>query len=338
MAGEILILTVDDDPHAEHVAGLLAARGAQAVVFDPADYPVRAVLDAAYSRDGQVRRRLRTGTADVDLDHLTAVWFRRPQPPVAHAEIVDAAARAHIEQECAAFAGDLWEQLDCRMVPAPREQVKLAQRKSSQLGLAGRLGFELPDTLITNDPGEFLDFYDRHEGRIITKTLGTPVTPRPDGENVGRLSEPVSTRDVAYADAIRFGPVIIQEYVAKRVELRVTVVGRAVFAAEIHSQESNHARFDWRRYDLGSTRHEVHRLPAGVAGRCVEIVERLGLRYGAIDLILTPEGRYVFLEVNPTGQWLWIERATGLPIGEALCDLLLYGEVKEETRHVVRCA
>jgi glutathione synthase/RimK-type ligase-like ATP-grasp enzyme len=143
---------------------------------------------------------------------------------------------------------------------------------------------------------------------------------------------------VAYAEAIRFGPVIVQEYVAKRVELRVTVVGRAVFAAEIHSQESNHARFDWRRYDLGSTRHEVHRLPAVVADRCVEIVGRLGLRYGAIDLILTPDGRYVFLEVNPTGQWLWIEKATGLPIGDALCDLLLHGEVADETGRAVRCA
>ncbi|MEV5742793.1 MvdC/MvdD family ATP grasp protein [Microbispora rosea] len=333
MSGEILILTIDGDSHAEHVARLLAARGAKAVVFDPAGYPVRAVLDAAYHRDGRVRRRLRTETADVDLDRLTAVWFRRPQAPVAHPEIADPVARAHIEQECAVFAGDLWEQLDCRMVPAPRERVRLAQRKSSQLALAGRLGFELPDTLITNDPDEFLDFYNRHQGRIITKPLGVPTSLRADGDGVARMSEPVSTRDAAYADAIRFGPVVIQEYVPKRVELRVTVVGRAVFAAEIHSQESNHTRLDWRRYDPGSTRHEVHGLPPEVAERCVRIVRRLGLRYGAIDLILTPDGRYVFLEVNPSGQWLWIEKATGLPIGAALCDLLMYGTVGEETAH-----
>ncbi|MEU6408116.1 MvdC/MvdD family ATP grasp protein [Microbispora sp. NPDC046933] len=85
MASEILILTVDGDPHAEHVAGLLATRGAEVVVFDPAEYPARAVLDAAYARDGRVRRRLRTGTADVDLDNLAAVWFRRPTSPAASA-------------------------------------------------------------------------------------------------------------------------------------------------------------------------------------------------------------------------------------------------------------
>ncbi|MEV5407693.1 MvdC/MvdD family ATP grasp protein [Thermopolyspora sp. NPDC052614] len=331
MAGDILVLTVDGDPHAEHVAGLLAGRGARPVFFDPADYPAGAVLEAVYDRDGRVRRRLRTGSADVDLDRLTAVWFRRPRPPVAHPEIVDAAARGYVEQECLAFAADLWDQLGCRTVPAPRGVVTLAQRKSSQLALAGRLGFELPATLITNDPDAFLDFYARHDGRIITKPFDNPWAPRADGEETSRLAEPVSTRDVAYADAIRFAPVITQEYVDKRVELRVTVVGRAVFAAEIHSQENNHARFDWRRYDLGSTRHEVHRLPGDVARRCVEIVERLGLCYGALDLILTPDGRYVFLEVNPSGQWLWIEQATGLPISEALCDLLLYGEVRAAT-------
>ncbi|WP_214102734.1 MvdC/MvdD family ATP grasp protein [Acrocarpospora catenulata] len=331
MPGEILILTADGDAHAERVATILSARGAETVVFDPADFPSRARITAAYGP--RVRRTLHTDGGLLDLDALTAVWFRRPQPPVAHAELTDPAVRAYAEGECAAFAGDLWDQLDCRHVPARRQSIMLAQRKPSQLALAGRLGFDLPSTLVTTDPDEFLDFYDRHDGRIITKPLDDP---RPPGD-VGRYAEAVSTHDVIHADAIRFAPVIVQEYVAKRVELRVTVVGRAVFAAEIHSQESNHTRFDWRRYDLGNTRHQPHRLPAEVARRCVEIVERLGLCYGAIDLILTPEGRYVFLEVNPSGQWLWIESATGLPISEAICDLLLHGP-RKETSDVVRCA
>jgi glutathione synthase/RimK-type ligase-like ATP-grasp enzyme len=242
--------------------------------------------------------------------------------------------RGYVEQECAAFTADLWDQLDCRYVPARRESIRLAQRKSSQLALAGSIGFELPDTLITNGPEAFLDFYDRHSGRIITKPYDDAWPPSADGEEMGRYADPVSTRDVGYADAIRFAPMITQEYVAKRLELRVTVVGREVFAAAIHSQESNHARFDWRRYDRSSTRHEPYELPSEVAERCVEIVERLGLSYGAIDLILTPDGRYVFLEVNPSGQWLWIEEVTGLPISEALCSLLM----NKEAVHVGRRA
>ncbi|MEV0585346.1 MvdC/MvdD family ATP grasp protein [Nonomuraea sp. NPDC050310] len=331
MADHVLILTIDGDPHGVHLANLLARRGAEVTLFDPVEFPARARLDAAYDRSGQVRRRLRTERQTVELDALTAVLVRRPQQPEPHPEIEDPEARAYIQQQCEAFSSDLWEQLDCRTVPAPRSAVLRAQRKSRQLTLAGRIGFELPETLITTDPDDLLDFYNRHDGRIITKALDLPWLIRADGERTSRYTEPVSTRDVAYADAIRFAPVIVQEYVPKKVEIRATVVGDTVFAAEIHSQQSNHAKFDWRRYDLGTTRHEVHHLPAEVARRCVEIVERLGLSYGAIDLILTPDGRYVFLEINPSGQWVWVEKTVGLPITEALCDLLLHGQVRRET-------
>ena len=54
----------------------------------------------------------------------------------------------------------------------------------------------------------------------------------------------------------------------------------------------------------------------------VLLVRRLGLHYGTIDMVLTPDGRYVFLEINPNGQYLWIEKQSGLPITEAVCDLL----------------
>ena len=55
----------------------------------------------------------------------------------------------------------------------------------------------------------------------------------------------------------------------------------------------------------------------------MQLVEKLGLCYGAIDMVLTPDGRYVFLEINPNGQYLWIELATGLPISDAICSLLM---------------
>ena len=142
---------------------------------------------------------------------------------------------------------------------------------------------------------------------------------------INRYTLVVSTRDVGYAGALRRGPVIFQAYVPKRLELRVTVVGSAVFAAEIHSQHTRRTRHDWRRYDHYQTPLGRHALPDDVAGRCRRLVAELGLCYGAIDLILTPDGRYVFLEINPNGQYLWIEEATGLPISDALCDLLMAG-------------
>ena len=66
----------------------------------------------------------------------------------------------------------------------------------------------------------------------------------------------------------------------------------------------------------------MHVLPVAEVRRCRALVRRLGLRFGAIDMVQTPSGEHVFLEINPNGQWLWIERATGLPIANAIARLL----------------
>ncbi|GAA3140819.1 hypothetical protein GCM10010466_34820 [Planomonospora alba] len=323
----VLILTRDNDPHAEHVGKLLAGRGARTTVFDNRDYPARACAELAYTSRGLSRRLLHTGSGTLDLDALTALWWRRPLPPEAHPEITDPSVAAYTAQESATLITDLWEHLPCRTVPARESVFRRAAHKPSQLVLAAELGFEIPETLITTRADDLWDFYNRHDGQVVTKLVGgTPwVEDLAAGHTVVRKCELVSARDLAYADALRFCPVIAQRYVPKRLELRVTVVGRRVFAAEIHSQESNRSKVDWRWYDTRVTPYGVHRLPDEVAGRCLAMTERLGLSYGAVDLVLTPDGRYVFLEINPNGQWLWVEELTGLPISEAVCDLLLEG-------------
>lgn len=331
MSATVLILSYGEDSHARHVTQLLTSRGAEVVVFDATNFPQHGRLSAKLSPDGAIRRHLRLparpGAAQdeerlVDLDALAAVWFRRPAEPAPDAACTDQTRRQYVQQECAAFTADIWDGLDCRAVPAVDAVTRYAARKISQLVEAGRLGFELPPTLVTTDPDEFLDFYRAHDGRVITKVLEQLGAYRLD-DDFFRFTEPVSTRDVGFFEAIRECPVIVQPHLPKALELRVTVVGDRVFAAEIHSQASHHARLDWRRSDRRMTPYARHDLPAATAERCQRLLARLGLCYGAIDLILTPEGRYVFLEVNPSGQYLWVEKATGLPISEALCELLL---------------
>jgi len=70
-------------------------------------------------------------------------------------------------------------------------------------------------------------------------------------------------------------------------------------------------------------KYATHQLPPDTATKLHELMNRLGLVYGAIDLRLTPDGRYVFLEINPAGQFLYIEKATGQPITAALAQTLL---------------
>ncbi|MFF8196681.1 hypothetical protein ACF05L_38825 [Streptomyces bobili] len=113
---------------------------------------------------------------------------------------------------------------------------------------------------------------------------------------------------------------LFQVWVSKEYEVRLTVVGKRMFAAAIHAG-SEAAHEDWRS-DYGSLTYTTTTVPEDVTAGVRRLMERLHLRYGAADFIVSPDGTWTFLEVNPCGQWDWIQGATGLPIAEAIADEL----------------
>jgi hypothetical protein len=130
----------------------------------------------------------------------------------------------------------------------------------------------------------------------------------------------------------------LQEVVPKAFELRVTVMGHRAFGARVLSQQTETGRLDWRKsyHELAMEPFEV---PREVAGRCIEILERLGLVFGCFDLVVTPQGEHVFLEVNEMGQFLFVEHYTGLPLLDAFSEFLLQGREDfewEESAAVIR--
>jgi glutathione synthase/RimK-type ligase-like ATP-grasp enzyme len=191
--------------------------------------------------------------------------------------------------------------------------------------VAGTLGITVPRTTVTNSPKRFLEFYEECQSPIISKGCTEPLLLTHKGEKRMTYTYPVQRRNVAAYQSIRYSAVVFQEEIPKKLELRITVVGAKVFPAAIMSQESRALRHDWRHYPsfAGARFYSEYKLPAKIEDFCVRMVEALGLCFGAIDMILTPEGEYVFLEVNPNGQWGWIEQYTGLPIGDAIVEMLL---------------
>lgn len=318
----ILVLSVDDDTVAADGVARLRTRGADVVWFDARDLGRGARLSVGWDTAAARTARLHVADRVLELAGVGAVWHRRHR--VGARELADPTMRTFVEAETERVLMFLWRDLAVPFVPAPWPVIRDGQDKLMQLGLAGRLGFAIPATIVTNDPAEALAFWRAHGGRCVTKPVWTQsIQASGVSRTFARFTEPVTLRDVAALASVRLAPTLLQAYVDKRVELRVTVVGDRVFAAEIDSQTSHHTRHDWRKYDRGVTPYRVHELPAAVAARCVAITRELGLRYGALDLVHAPDGRYVFLEINPAGEYQWIEERTGLPITDAICDLLV---------------
>lgn len=323
----ILILSSSEDEHVPLVTHELDLRGEPYLVFDPGSFPEDASVNFQLDRDGGVRRDLTFHGTLYDLTEVTAVWHRRPNAPLPHADLQEPTIRAFVDLTSRHFLDGLWDSLNCLWLPAKPVIDRAAHNKLRQLLLASELGFSLPSTLITNSPSEFLEFYSDHPAGIVSKALiQRPLTL--DGEEIPAIyTRPVNRRDSMRFASVKRAPVIFQESIPKDLEIRATVIGGQVFTAAIHSQEQRSTLHDWRHYHDERVKYESHELPTEVEALLLSLVQSLGLCFGAIDLILTPSGEYIFLEINPNGQWGFVEHFTGLPLASAMADLLSHAQI-----------
>ena len=173
---------------------------------------------------------------------------------------------------------------------------------------------------ISVDPDEIRAFFNRQEGMVVAKPLRLGYFDYGHVQTAAYTTA-VSTADLASDEALKVAPVIYQRHLEKRWDIRVTIIGDSIYAAAIHSQEADSARVDWRRADV-ELEHKVHALPEKIATACQRLMKALNLRFGAVDLVLAPNGQYYFLEINPNGQWLWLEDKLGFPITNRIMEWL----------------
>lgn len=312
----IAVVTNRDDLTADWLVLELERRTVPFVRINTEDYP--ATMPFHWALDGHA--------LDARLDRLhppevTAVWWRRPQLSAPPSDRLPEEAAWALGEAFVAFEG-FWAAVEAHWVNRPADNAK-ADCKPEQLLRADRLGWRVPASLITADADHVSDFASRH-GRIVCKPLREGRVPSEGGL---RLLPTVVLSSNELSDLSDLGPepYYFQELVPKAYDVRVTVIGDEAYGCRIHSQEDARAAVDWRRGDVSVLKHEAVRLPDTIAARCIEITQSYGLRFAAIDLSELPNGEFVFFELNPNGQWAWIEHLTGLPLRNALVNELLRG-------------
>jgi glutathione synthase/RimK-type ligase-like ATP-grasp enzyme len=296
----------------------LAGRGAAFVRFDTDAYPERTDLSFGVGPDGE-RVGLEVGGKALDGHAVGAVYWRHLRSP-RRPSIADPEARRMAESEWRATLEGALLSLDAYWLNHPHAN-RLARHKPLQLTLAAREGFALPETRITADPAEIRALHRAWDGRMVAKLAGGQLLGPSAEEQYAVYTTLVTEEDLRSAAALAACPAIYQRYLDKDFELRVTVVGDQVFACRIDSPEHADARVDWRR-----ARHSVSlrqfELDGALAARCVALARRLSLDFAGLDLIVTPAGETVFLELNAAGRWAWIEHATGMSIAAAIAERL----------------
>jgi len=273
--------------------------------------------------DGYSRRTIHWKNRNhvLDFEQVTAVLYRRPVPPVPDEAIIDPGIRRFCIDESYDFLRGLWLSLKCHWISNP-EAIRKAEHKVYQLGIAQNLPFLIPKTLITNDPSETRAFFKNCSNGIIIKPLYLGFVNSAEGDK-NIFTSLVSKDDLNEIESICLAPSIFQERVIKNFDIRVTIVGDELFVAKIETDSLPPNIPDWRFAPIQKLHHSEYKLPLEIESACFELVKRLGLDFGAIDLAVDNKGRYVFFEINPNGQWAWLETTLGFPISKAIVDRLL---------------
>lgn len=333
-ADQIVIVTNQDDPHADDVIRLLWRMGGEPIRLNTDEVPQYSSFQLELGDDRlHGRIELETNGLVVDVERIRSVWWRRPRRFLLPGELSPWEAEFAETELQQAYRG-LWASLDCYWMSHP-DAIARAKWKIGQLARAQQLGFDIPRTMVSSNPEAAVAFHDRCGGEVVFKAMAGshlaaeryadrhPEAPPP--EPLQALTTIVGEQELAEIDAIRTVPALFQEHVPKRVELRVTIVGDDLFVAEIDSQAADRTRVDFRA-DFAAAPYRRGRLPDEVAARCHALVRGYGLNFSAIDLVLTPDDRYVFLESNPNGQFGFVERLVPeLAITEAVATRLLRG-------------
>ena len=320
----ILILTSPEDPHLPFVTKHL--KKDEYIVIDVGVIAEGAKLTYEVSND-----TFKIKYEGKELKEITGVWYRRPRTAQKDLHInvrpdyldyAYSALQQHVNQLYALLENALWI--------SDVYAVRRAENKVFQLLTAKKVGFQIPEVIFTSDAKAAEAFVNKHRTAIVKPESNHWPKPLHKDTQPAIYARKVSANDQVKYAGLHMAPSIFQQLIDPDFELRITVIGNAVFAAKVLASDFTVEEVrDWRlAHTDGKLDFEEYNLPDAIAKKCIRLTKELGLNFGAIDMIRAKDGTMWFLEINPNGQWGFIEWATKQPLGKTMAQLLRSGTDK----------
>lgn len=301
------------------VVDILVKKGIRAILFKQ-DQCLKGETLVYEMKNGLFAAKLKIDGQFFDIDDFSAIWYMKPYLPKDLLNFNPVEYRVFIDRQFRAMRMALWSIFRDKTWLNDPWSMEMAENKVHQLHLAIQSGFEVPETIISSDPSLIRDFHERIGHNMVVKLLmSSPIVDHVIYTNL------VTEEYMAQIESVKMAPSIFQAIIPKSYELRITVVGKKVFAAKIYSQDDEATSLDWRRkpkINDFNVKMEATEIPIYIKEKIFNLMEGFNLRFGCIDMIVKPDGQYVFLEINPNGQWYFVQLHTGLQIAEAITEIL----------------
>lgn len=319
----VLVLAAETDRTVDGVVTELNELRVPVMRVDTSWFPQNMSIAAEF-HGGCCGGVLRTTHHEVELGNVRSVWVRTPST-YEFPDTMSAAERDYARREAKiGVGGALLALPDVLWVNRP-DLAATAVYRPLQWVIAARCGMAVPRSLVTNDPVAVRRFAERSRTGVVVKPLTANLLYEDNTYKMG-WTRKLTADDLGDLRGIDVTAHLIQDWVEKIWECRAVVVGDEVFAVAIHAG-SESARVDWRS-DYAALSYEVIDLPSVVVKSLRLIMKELGLVYGAFDLAVSNDGGsevFWFLEINPGGQYGFLEGATGVPITASLARFLATG-------------
>ena len=313
----VLLLASRFDLSCDRVVAHLRRSGTSYFRLNSEDVQDLAVI--AVPNEARVSIRSDEFNVQLERDTLKAIYFRRGVYPRESVTARHSAQEQLSRSHWSVFMRSFMVFDSCFWINHPAATYK-AEHKAIQLSVARSIGFDIPRTVITNDASGVAEAA-LGSPKVAIKGLDT-VLVWEDGFETFGYTNLVDT-ELATLSHLRSAPLIAQEALENKLDLRVTVMGQRVWCASV-THKGEPIEGDWRLHDK-NTAFEYFELPRDISRKCRDLCQALGLAFGAIDLALQDD-TYFFLEINPTGEWGWLVDQANFPIDVAVAEALAEAE------------
>lgn len=304
----------------DRVAEAVRRKGGEPFRLDTDQFPESVQLTAQFN-SSQSQHQLTYNHQSIHTEQVRSVWMRRIWEPQFSSELAPQFRDACIRESQATLDG-FWDSLRNAHWVDDLQRIQAAKNKLYQLRVASEVGLVIPPTLVTNNPNSVREFFQQVEGKMVSKLL-TAISRSMEPTDFFLYTSKVQAEDLEDAESLRYCPMVFQAEIPKQLELRVVFVEGQVFVGALDSSIYNDSTVDWRRSGVNVGSWFVHELPESLIHQIKAFMAKLGLLFGAFDFIVTPSGEYIFLEVNPIGEWGMLEKDLNLPISDAIADALI---------------
>jgi hypothetical protein len=312
----VLILTNDMDEHADLIIEELERLDIAVVRLHAEEILTDCEVIIAESES---RLHIRSSGRAVAAETIRSVWYRRPKKPKSSQQ--NAGAREFEEREATDVLRAFYDRIQGAWYSHP-DSIAKARNKISQLRLAKHLGWSVPEFILTSNASSLFSFIGQYPSAVI-KAI-SPFNCSVDIEEgmVGLFARIIDRAGLE--EMVECGlpcPVFLQQRIERRTDLRITIIGRTVFAVSITLDTCSSTEVD-SRLGWASASYEIIKLDSGFEERLLRFLAFYGLNYGAFDFILDPSGTPWFLECNPVGQFAWIDAKVDTGMCQAMASQL----------------